>query len=67
MDKKIEKQKALEALNKVIKTESDVDEAFFCALGSVCLKYGNPGSPDNGFKKGFGISHIIAKLAWRQG
>ena len=61
MDKKIEKQKALEALNKVIKTESDVDEAFFCAFGSVCLKYGNPGSSDNGFKKGFGISHIIAK------
>ena len=61
MDKKIEKRKALEALKKVLKTQSDIDDAFFCTLGSVCLKYGNPGTSDNGFKKGFGISHIIAK------
>ena len=31
------------------------------ALGPVCLKYGNPGSPDNNFKKGYGIIHIVAK------
>ena len=61
MDKKIEKQKALEALNKVVKTGFDIEDAFFCALGSVCLKYGNPGTLEKGFKKGFGISHIIAK------
>ena len=61
MDKNKEKQKALEALNKVITTKSDADDAFFCDLGYVCLKYGSPGSRENGFKKGFGISHIIAK------
>ena len=61
MDRRTEKRKALEALNKVIKTESDIDDAFFCALGPVCLKYGNPGIAENGFKKGYGIIHIIAK------
>ena len=61
MNKKTEIRKALATLNKVIKTKSDIDDAFFCALGSVCLKYGNPGTPENNFKKGFGISHIIAK------
>ncbi len=61
MDKRIELRKALAALNKVVKTQTDIDDAFFCALGPVCLKYGNPGSPTNGFKKGFGVSHIIAK------
>ena len=61
MDKRTEKQKALKALNKVIKTKSDIEDAFFCELGSVCLKYGNSGTSETGFKKGFGISHIIAK------
>lgn len=61
MDKRIELRKALAALNKVVKTQMDADDAFFCALGPVCLKYGNPGSPTNDFKKGFGVSHIIAK------
>ena len=61
MDKRTEKRKALEALNKVLKTESDIDDAFFCDLGPVCLKYGNPGTSENNFKKGFGIIHIIAK------
>lgn len=60
MDKKIEKRKAIAALNKVIETESDIDDAFFCSLGPVCLKYGKPGTPPL-FKKGGGISHIIAK------
>jgi hypothetical protein len=60
MDKRIEKRKALAALNKVIKTESDIDDAFFCSLGPVCLKYGTPGIPPK-FNKAFGISHIIAK------
>ena len=60
MDKRIEKRKALAALNKVIKTESDIDDAFFCSLGPVCLKYGTSGIPTK-FKKAFGISHIIAK------
>ena len=41
MDKRTEKRKALEALNKVLKTESDIDNAFFCDLGPVCLKYGD--------------------------
>ncbi len=40
MDKKIEKRKALAALNKVIKNKTDIEDAFFCSLGSVCLKYG---------------------------
>ena len=60
MDKRIEKRKALAALNKVIKTESDIDDAFFFSLGPVCLKYGIPGIPPK-FKKAYGISHIIAK------
>ena len=60
MDKRTELRKALAALNKVVKTQTDADDAFFCALGPVCLKYGNPGTP-NDFKKSFGISHIIAK------
>ena len=60
MDKRIEKRKALAALNKVIKTESDIDDAFFCSLGPVCLKYGTPGIPPK-FKKAYGISHIITK------
>ena len=60
MDKRIEKRKALAALNKVIMTESDIEDAFFCSLGPVCLKYGTPGIPPK-FKKAFGISHIIAK------
>ena len=61
MDKKIEKRKALAALNKVIKNKADVEDAFFCSLGSVCLKYGTPGEENKGFKKDFGIAHIIAK------
>lgn len=61
MDKEIEKRKALKSLNEVLKTKTDIDDAFFCALGSVCLKYGNPGTSENGFKKGFGISHIVEK------
>lgn len=61
MNKKVEKQKALAALKKVINTKTDVDDAFFCALGPVSLKYGNPGNAENNFKKGGGISHIIAK------
>lgn len=60
MDKKVEKRKALSALKKVIKTKTDIDDAFFCALGPVCLKYGTPGVPPR-FKKGSGISHVIAK------
>ena len=61
MNNRTEKRKALEALNKVLKTKSDFDDAFFCALGPVCLKYGSPGNPDNDFKKGYGIIHIIVK------
>ena len=61
MDKKVEKRKALAALKKVISTKSDIDDAFFCSLGPVCLKYGTPGNAENHFKKGGGISHIIAK------
>ena len=60
MNKKVEKQKALAALKKVINTKTDVDDAFFCSLGSVCLKYGTPGTPPK-FKKAYGIAHIIAK------
>ena len=61
MDKKVEKRKAIAVLNKVIKNKTDIDDAFFCSLGSVCLKYGTIGEKDKGFKKGFGIAHIIAK------
>ena len=61
MNKRTEKRKALEALSKVLKTKSDIDDAFFCEFGQICLKYGNAGTPDNGFKKGFGIIHIIEK------
>ena len=60
MDKRIELRKALAALNKVVKEQTDVDDAFFCEFGSVCLKFGSQGVP-NDFKKGFGIAHIIAK------
>lgn len=60
MNKKVEKQKALAALKKVINTKTDVDDAFFCPLGPVCLKYGTPGTPPK-FKKAYGIAHIIAK------
>ena len=61
MDKKAEKRKAIAALNKVIKNKIDIDDAFFCSLGSVSLKYGNPGLSDKSYKKGFGVSHIISK------
>ena len=61
MDKKTEKRKAIAALYKVIKNRTDIEDAFFCPLGSVCLKYGNTGKEDNDFKKGFGIAHIIAR------
>ena len=60
MDKRVEKRKALAALNKVIMTKNDIEDAFFCALGPVCLKYGTPGEPPL-FKKAYGIAHIIAK------
>ena len=60
MDKRTELRKALSALNKMVKTQTNVDDAFFCALGPVCLKYGSSGIPPS-FKKGFGVSHIIAK------
>ena len=60
MDKKIEKRKAIAALSIVIKNKTDIDDAFFCSLGPVCLKYGKPGTPPL-FKKGCGVSHIIAK------
>ena len=61
MDKKAEIRKAIAALNKVIKNKIDIDDAFFCSLGSVSLKYGNPGLSDKSYKKGFGVSHIISK------
>ena len=61
MDKKAEKRKAIAALNKVIKNKIDIDDAFFCSLGSVCLKYGNPGQSDKNYKNGFGVAHIISK------
>ena len=61
MDKKAEKRKAIAALNKVIKNKIDIDDAFFCSLGSVCLKYGNPGLSDKNYKNGFGVAHIISK------
>ena len=61
MDKKVEKRKAIAALNKVIKNKTDIDDAFFCPVGSVSLKYGSQGQEDKDFKKGFGIAHIIAK------
>ena len=48
-------------MNKVIKNKVDIDDAFFCPLGSVSLKYGSSGEEEKGFKKGFGIAHIIAK------
>lgn len=60
MDKRTEKRKALAALERVIENEIDIDDAFFCPLGPVCLKYGTPGTPPK-FKKAYGISHIIAK------
>ena len=60
MDKRVEKRKALAALNKVIMTKNDIEDAFFCALGPVCLKYGTTGEPPL-FKKAYGIAHIIAK------
>ena len=60
MDKRTEKRKALLALEKVIKNKTDIDDAFFCPLGPVCLKYGNPGLPPQ-FKKGYGIAHVMAK------
>lgn len=61
MNRRNEKAKALTALDKVIKKKIDIEDAFFCQVGPVCLKYGQPGNPDNDFKKGYGISHIIAK------
>ena len=61
MDKETELQKALFALNKVIKDKIDIENAFFCPLGPVKLVYGTPGNSKEGYKKGFGISHIIAK------
>lgn len=61
MDKKIELQKALEALNKCISHKKDVDDAFMCSVGSVKLIYGVIGDPNKDFKGGYGISHIIAK------
>lgn len=56
MDKRTEKRKALEALNKVLKTESDIDDAFLCDLGPVCLKYGNSGTSENNLKKDSALS-----------
>lgn len=61
MDKEIELQKALFALRQVINNKIDIENAFYCPLGPVKLVYGAPGNPKNGYKKGFGISHIIAK------
>ena len=61
MNKKVEKQKAIKALNRVVKMKTDIDNAFFCSFGPVCLKYGEPGNPEKNYSKGYGISHIIAK------
>lgn len=61
MNKRIERNKAMAALNKVIETHTDMDDAFFCGLGPVCLKYGHAGNPDKDFAKGGGVIHIIAK------
>lgn len=66
MNRRNEKAKALAALAKVIKKKIDIDDAFFCQVGPVCLKYGQPGDPDNDFRKGYGISHIIAKRGWER-
>ena len=60
MDKRIEKRRALNALERVIRNKMDIDDAFYCPHGPVCLKYGTPGTPPK-FKKAYGIAHIIAK------
>ena len=60
MDKRIEKRKALNALERVIRNKIDIDDAFFFFFVPVWLKYGTPGTPPK-FKKAYGIAHIIAK------
>ncbi len=64
MSKEEEKQKALDALKKVIEEHIDVHDAFMCQLGSICLLYGKVGDLEKGFKGGSGVCHIIAKRDW---
>ena len=55
----------IKALVKVVNTKKDVLDAFVRKdIGTVSLFYGNPGDPKKGFKKGNGVSHIIAKRDW---
>lgn len=52
----------LSALSYCIETKCDADNAFIIPqIGFVSLKYGTIGDPSNHYKKGSGISHIIAK------
>lgn len=60
MDKEL--KKGIRNLNKVLKTKKDVFEAFISnSLGKISLIYGFEGNANNNFKKGYGISHIVAK------
>lgn len=54
-------QQGLRMMEKVIETQSDVNRAMYTdELGYIDFKWGTPGNPDKDYKKGYGISHIIA-------
>ncbi len=52
----------LSALAKCIQTKKNVKNAFQrIDFGFITLIYGKVGNPKEGFKPGYGITHIIAK------
>jgi dsDNA-binding SOS-regulon protein len=57
----------MKSLKKCITEKIDIDNAIHREdIGAISLKYGKVGNPENNFKGGFGISHIIAKREHEQ-
>lgn len=55
-------KKGQEAIEKVIKEKTDVRDAMYRPdLGGISFYWGEPGTPEKGFKNGYGISHLIAR------
>lgn len=50
------------AINKVLETQGSVVNAMYRqGVGEITFDYGHPGDPNRNYKKGYGISHVVAR------
>ena len=61
-------ENGINAINKVLDTKQSVPAAMTRPeLGDITFDYGYEGDPNRNYKKGFGISHIIARRGMVEG